>query len=112
MKRLRYACEFHRDVYGKKVDRVVGAVTNLQDLLGEHQDACVAMAWLAELVERERRRFSPSHAFALGRLAERLEARAEQLRVTFPNKRKQLGGRRWKRLCRAMDAADRDGPRR
>ncbi len=112
VKRLRYACEFHRDVYGKKVDRVVSAVTNLQDLLGEHQDACVAMEWLAELVERERRRFSTSHAFALGKLAERLQGRAEQLRAKFPNKSKQLGGRRWKRLRRAMDAANRDGPGR
>jgi CHAD domain-containing protein/uncharacterized protein YjbK len=41
-KRLRYTCEFFRDLYDKGMRKFVKSVVELQDLLGAHQDACVA----------------------------------------------------------------------
>ncbi len=41
-KRLRYACEFFVDLYGKEAARFVRRVVALQDVLGEHQDAVVS----------------------------------------------------------------------
>jgi triphosphatase len=41
-KRLRYTCEFFRELYGKGMRRFIRSVVELQDLLGAHQDACMA----------------------------------------------------------------------
>jgi CHAD domain-containing protein len=41
-KRLRYTCEFFGDLYGKPMRKFIKSVVRLQDVLGAHQDACVA----------------------------------------------------------------------
>ena len=41
-KRLRYACEFFTDIYGEPAARFAERVVELQDALGDHQDAIVA----------------------------------------------------------------------
>jgi len=53
-KRLRYTCEFFRDLYGKGMRRFVKSVVELQDLLGAHQDACVAGDTLRASAEKLR----------------------------------------------------------
>jgi len=47
-KRLRYACETLRDVYGKPVAKMARRLAALQDVLGAHQDTVAAQA----LIER------------------------------------------------------------
>ncbi len=47
-KRLRYACETLRDVYGRPVEKMARRLGALQDVLGAHQDAVAAQA----LIER------------------------------------------------------------
>jgi len=45
-KRLRYACEFFADLYGSAAVEFAARLTGLQDILGAHQDACVAQETL------------------------------------------------------------------
>ena len=48
-KRLRYALEFHQPLYDGEVAAMIESLTALQDLLGEHQDAFVAVGHLEAL---------------------------------------------------------------
>jgi CHAD domain-containing protein len=50
-KRLRYLIEFFRPVYGKPLRRFVKWSRNLQDVLGEFNDACVAAQHLRQYAE-------------------------------------------------------------
>jgi CHAD domain-containing protein len=47
-KRVRYAAEAVEPVFGRDARRFVERVTDLQDVLGEHQDAVVAGQWIRE----------------------------------------------------------------
>jgi CHAD domain-containing protein len=71
-KRCRYAAEAVAAALGKKPRRFARKVADLQDTLGEHQDAVVAEAWL-----REHRTTAP---FVAGELVaiERAAARASR----------------------------------
>jgi CHAD domain-containing protein len=89
-KRARYAAEAVAPVLGKRARAVAGAAAELQEVLGEHQDAVVAEGWL-----REQRRASRSAAvaFATGELAGLERAAAEQAR------------RRWRKAWKAFSQA-------
>ena len=50
-KRARYAAEAAAPLVGKKAAKLGSALAGLQDVLGEHQDAVVAEAWLRAAVE-------------------------------------------------------------
>jgi CHAD domain-containing protein len=51
-KRYRYAVEAAQPVWGNKADKIVTERKDLQDLLGNHQDAIVSAAFLRELGAR------------------------------------------------------------
>ena len=101
-KALRYALEFHRDVYGKACDDAITMLVGLQDLLGKHQDAEVATTWLHNMVKTEGRRLSPATIFAAGKVSERYARRSRRLRRRFPKVRGKLQGRHWTRFRREM----------
>lgn len=65
-KKLRYAAELAAPEGGKPVRRLVKATKRLQDVLGEHQDACVAEQRVRALVAED-----AAEAFIAGRLVER-----------------------------------------
>jgi CHAD domain-containing protein len=65
-KRCRYAAELAETVIGKPAHELATALTRVQDVLGEQQDAVVADSWLAKTAPE----CSPSEAYALGMLAE------------------------------------------
>ena len=90
VKRARYAGEA-AGVGGPFVDRA----KELQEALGEHQDAVIAEASVRDLLARVRG--SGRTAFAAGRLVERQQARKEQARAAWPSA--------WKRLRKAGDKA-------
>ena len=90
VKRVRYAAEA-ADVGGSLVARA----KELQDTLGEHQDAVVAEASVRDLLGRVRG--TGRTAFATGRLVERQQARKEHARRAWPAA--------WKRLRKAGDKA-------
>jgi CHAD domain-containing protein len=83
VKRARYAAELE----GNKP--YVQAAKRLQDVLGEHQDAVVAIKQLRELAGR-----MPDTALAAGRLIEREEERARRNRVAWKAS--------WKRLAKTV----------
>jgi CHAD domain-containing protein len=69
-KKLRYAAELAAPAGGKPVRRLVKATKRLQDVLGEHQDACVAEQRVRALVAED-----AQEAFIAGRLVERERVR-------------------------------------
>jgi CHAD domain-containing protein len=89
-KRARYAAEA---VGAKK--RFVKRAKDLQDVLGEHQDAVVAEERIRDLLARVRG--TGRTALAAGRLIERQRLRRSNARRAWP--------KAWKRVERAGDAA-------
>ena len=94
VKRARYAAELAAPELGSRGERFVVAAKQLQDVLGEHQDAVVAeerlRAWAAE---------SPAGGFVAGRLVERERLRKAAARAAWPEAwaRLQQVGRKVKR---------------
>lgn len=88
-KRLRYAAEAVQPEVGKRARRLAVAAARVQTVLGDHQDACVAEAWLrdaaAALVD-------PYETFVAGLLAGRERAEADRLAAVW--------GDEWARLDR------------
>ena len=68
-KRARYAAEMFLTVAGPRARRFTRRAGRMQDALGHHQDAVVAVAWL-----RSRAGTGPKVAFAAGWLTARFEA--------------------------------------
>lgn len=109
-KRLRYACETLREVYGKPVAKMARRLAALQDVLGTHQDAVAAQA-LIERAIAESASATPDGvdvAYALGRCA--AGWREEQLarRAMFPEAWKAFDRNK---ACRSFCRALRQPPR-
>ena len=75
-KRLRYAAEVSAPALGNKAKRLVDAVKDLQELLGEHQDSYVARGLLRELGAAAAT--EGGNGFAFGWLLRDEQARAER----------------------------------
>ncbi len=89
-KRVRYGAEALAPAFGKRASRFASAAEALQEVLGEHQDAVVAMAWLADRgIEAD----DQAVAFIAGRLAELEAASRKRARERWPKS--------WKRLERS-----------
>jgi len=84
-KRSRYAAEAAEPVLGKPPARFAAALTELQDLLGDHQDSVTAQQWL-------RRAAEGSLAFVAGQLT------AIERDVAFSDR--SLWRRKWKLVAR------------
>jgi CHAD domain-containing protein len=102
-KRLRYALEFLTPIAPKETKAFVKRLVDVQDVLGEHQDAQVAMAHIRDLVAEDGRTLDPRTVFALGRVVERYDRRATELRARFPHVYRELRGREWKDIQHAME---------
>ena len=79
-KRARYALELAAPELGKRGKPAVAAAKELQDVLGEHQDAVVAEERLRELAAGTH---SARTALALGRLVERQHDRRRRARKSL-----------------------------
>jgi len=88
-KRLRYACEAVAPVAGARVPSLARRATALQEVLGRHQDAVMASAWLRDAAQRCANR---PEAFTAGELAGLLRAEELATRAAWP--------RAWRRLAR------------
>jgi len=100
-KRLRYALEFLADVYPGKTERLTKSVVALQDLLGEQQDAVVAIERLAQLAVDPS--VGPETVFAMGELAERRRLGMAGLRKRFPATYDRVTGKRWTKLRNVLE---------
>jgi CHAD domain-containing protein len=95
-KRARYAGELAEASVGKKARRFVARAKNVQDVLGEHQDAFVADERLRELVLSQS---NPQQALVAGRLVERQRERMLRARAQAPQALKRLrraGRKAWR----------------
>lgn len=79
-KRVRYAAEAVAPVVGKPARRFAAAVEDVQDLLGEHQDAVVAAGWLRTALAAA----SPRETFVIGQLVAMEQADAAASRAQWP----------------------------
>jgi triphosphatase len=106
-KRLRYALEFLSDIYGDPAKVLIKALKDLQDVLGDHQDAEVAVAHLRELAVSKGRRpkLSSETIFVMGGIAHRYEVQARELCSEFPRAYKKVRGKRWKKVRSTMEKA-------
>jgi len=77
-KRVRYAAEAVAPVMGPRATRFAAAVTNLQTVLGEHQDAVIAADWLHEHGPQTGQPFAAGQLWGLERAA------AEEARQQWP----------------------------
>ena len=103
-KKLRYALEFVGPIYGKPARKFVARLTELQDLLGLHQDADVAQETLYLTGNEAGQRLGPETLMAMGAIAERYRRQAKKLRKKFPPVYRQLTGRDWRRLLHVLEA--------
>ena len=102
-KRLRYALEFLADLYPENSRPMIRRLVAVQDLLGLHQDADVAIERLRRLATERGGELSPMTLFAMGEIAERYRQSAAELRARFPAAYSRVKGKRWKALRREME---------
>jgi len=81
VKRARYAGELAEPALGKAGGRFVRAAKDVQDVIGDHQDACVAEIRIRELVASGR---AARSALVAGRLIERQHLRKKAARKALP----------------------------
>jgi CHAD domain-containing protein len=74
-KRLRYAAELVKPITGRQLKELVRASKELQEVLGEHQDACVAEQEVRRLVAAQGDVVDWDLVFVAGRLVEREHVR-------------------------------------
>lgn len=82
-KRLRYAAEGTRPVFGARATRLATRAEAIQELLGEHQDTIVARQTLREIGVRAH--LDGENGFTFGRLHALEESRAGQLELEYPS---------------------------
>jgi len=83
-KRLRYTTELAEPEVGKPARELIKATTAMQDVLGDHQDACVAQLRVRALLDGLGDAAGRDTAFAAGRLVEREEVRRTDTRAAWP----------------------------
>jgi CHAD domain-containing protein len=79
-KRARYAAEATASVIGKPAVRFADRIAAVQTVLGDHQDACVAEAWLRTAAAST----DAAHAFVAGELAAQQRLDAAEHRADWP----------------------------
>jgi CHAD domain-containing protein len=103
-KRFRYAIEFVSDVYPGEAKPLVRRSVELQDLLGAHQDAYVAIEHLRALAETRGSELGPGTVFAMGELAQRYRSAAANGRGRVPAAYAKLEGKAWKGFRKRLEA--------
>lgn len=98
MKRLRYACEFMAGAYEGSLDPFIDRTVEIQDCLGEMQDAVFTRAFLADLFAAWKGRLvEPELVFLLGALS--------QLQDELSRERRRQFAPIWERFAAADTAA-------
>ena len=105
-RRLRYLLEFFRATYGEALRPAIEALKELQDLLGELQDVCVATAQLRVYAERAPARSAQRGRFlVLGQLVDRQRSRAEGRRSAVDDAWRRFDRKRWPKRVAVIFAA-------
>ncbi len=101
-KRLRYALEFSSVLYGKPVRDFLPRLVALQDVLGSHQDAYVAIDQL-RLLSLAQPDLPETTIEAFSDISDHYAAQAKELRDAFPKAYRRLKGKAWQQVQRALD---------
>lgn len=102
-KRLRYALEFFREALPKtQVDRLIAAVTGLQDHLGELNDAVVAGSTAREFLIAMGQRLPPEGREAIGHFVESREVEVARLRRELPPIWRRVSGPAFRRTLASV----------
>lgn len=83
-KRLRYTTELAEPAIGPPARGLLKAAVAMQDVLGEHQDACVAQQRVCALLVGLGSALRPATVIAAGKLVEAEEARRIEARAAWP----------------------------
>jgi CHAD domain-containing protein len=83
-KRLRYTTELAEPAIGAPAHELLRATVAMQDVLGEHQDACVAQQRVRGLVDGLGGTAAPYTASAAAKLVDREEVRRAETRAAWP----------------------------
>jgi triphosphatase len=104
-KRLRYALEFLSGAYGDPMSEFIKPLKDLQDVLGDLQDAEVASSLLRDLsvARGRRRRLPPETIFVMGGISHRYEEQARELRAQYPEAYRKAVRKKWKKLRGVME---------
>ena len=100
-KRLRYASEFFEPTYGKPARRLISAATDLQDLLGDHQDGVVNTGHVHEAIATAAAAWPAETSLALGRLVQWENQHRAEIRRRFKTAYGDVEDA-WRRLGKAM----------
>lgn len=103
-KRFRYTLEFLAELYPGETRSLIRRVVALQDILGLHQDAEVAIERLRQLAGEHGSELPPDAIFAMGEIAERYRRNAAELRARFPKAYGRVTGKTWKAFAKLMEA--------
>lgn len=95
-KRLRYALEFLNDLYDGEARPLIKRLIVVQDLLGLHQDADVAIERLRRLAAGRGAELGSETVFTMGEVAGRYRQSMVELRAQFPPKYKRIRGKAWR----------------
>ncbi|MER7010998.1 CHAD domain-containing protein [Saccharopolyspora sp. NPDC000359] len=82
-KRVRYTAELAQPVLGRPAQQLIRAARHFQDVLGEHQDACVAEERVRALLSGLGHGVDAAVAFVAGRLVERERTRRAERRAQW-----------------------------
>lgn len=82
-KRVRYTAELAQPAFGKPMQQLIKAARQFQDVLGEHQDACVAEERVRALLSNLGEDVDAAVAFVAGRLVEREQTRKAARRTQW-----------------------------
>ena len=102
-KRLRYALEFLSDLYPGATRPLIKRLVTVQDILGLHQDADVAIKRLRDLAVSSGGDLDSGTIFAMGEVAERHRRSMIELRARFPAAYARLSGKQWKAFHRLLE---------
>lgn len=101
-KRLRYALEFSTVLYGKPVRDFLPRLTGLQDVLGAHQDAYIAIDQL-RLLGMTQPALPETTLEAFSDISDHYAQQAKELRGAFPKAYRRLKGKPWQQVQRVLD---------
>lgn len=90
------------DEYGRAAKRLARVLRRLQEVLGAHQDAAVAIKRLRMIAEEEGTELPPPTVLAMGEVLERYRVQMLELRVAFPSVYARVRGERWRTLRAAL----------
>jgi triphosphatase len=102
-KRLRYALEFTSDLYPGRTRPLIKRTVALQEILGLHQDADVAISRLRRLATDSSNQLPPETVFAMGEITERYRQAMTKQRQRFPAAYAKLTGKPWKTFRRMIE---------